>query len=98
MRRKELRINDIHEAINRPELEAIQKTVDTMYLKFDHDKSGSLDSKELGNMLKDMYKEGQINILPTEGQTKEFIAEIDSNQNGKIEKREMVIFIRKLLN
>ena len=47
MKRRDLRINDITGSISKNLLEVIQKTVDDMYLKFDHDKSGSLDSKEL---------------------------------------------------
>ena len=70
MKRRDLRINDITGSMSKPLLEAIQKTVDDMYLKFDHDKSGSLDSKELIEMLKVMYKEGQIDIMPTDGQLK----------------------------
>ena len=69
-----------------------------MYLKFDHDKSGSLDTKQLNEMLKSMYKEGQIDIMPTDGQLKQFIEQLDDNNNGKIQKKEMVVFIRKLVS
>ena len=56
MRKRDLRINDLLGSISKPLLEAMQKVVDSMYLKYDHDKNGYLNTSQLLNMTKDMYK------------------------------------------
>lgn len=36
--------------------------------------------------------------MPTEGQIREFCTDIDKNQDGKVSKSELTIFIRKMLS
>ena len=57
---KELRINDITGALGSRELENMTKVVDSVFLKYDHLKNGSLQVGELAGILKDIYKEGLI--------------------------------------
>jgi len=38
-------------------------------------------------MLKELYKDGYIDIIPSEGLVKEFTNSIDTNHSGKISKK-----------
>ena len=70
MTRKDLRINDITGAISKESKEVIDKVVESVFLKFDLNKNGSLESSELNNLVQSMYKDGFIDVLPTEGQVR----------------------------
>ena len=69
-----------------------------MFLKWDVNKNGVLECGKLREMLKELYKEGYIDIVPSEGQVREFTKNIDTNHNGKISKTELTVFIRNLLS
>ena len=45
MVRKELQINDRMSAIKEKELEKVEKVVDGVFLKYDRNKNGTLESK-----------------------------------------------------
>ena len=70
MTRKDLRINDIAGAISKESKEVIEKVVDSVFLKFDINKNGCLEGSELDNLIQSMYKDGFIDVLPTEGQVR----------------------------
>ena len=78
-------------------MEAITKVVDNVFLKYDHNKNGVLESGELHEMFKQIYKQGFIDALPTEGQLKQLTTFIDSDHDGKISKKELTIFVRNLI-
>jgi hypothetical protein len=48
-------------------------------------------------MINELYKDGYLNCLPTDFQKKQFIQKIDRNKNGKIEREELVVFLRGLV-
>lgn len=52
MERKDLRINPVTGSINQKELERIARVVDNVFLKWDHNKNGTLECGELREMLK----------------------------------------------
>lgn len=72
MVRKELRINEIAGAISKKEMERLTRVIDSVFLKYDINKNGSLDINELGQILKGMYEDGYIDVMPTEGLVREF--------------------------
>lgn len=45
MVRKELRINEITGAISKKEMERLTRVLDNIFLKYDTNKNGTLDSK-----------------------------------------------------
>ena len=98
MVKKDLRINSALGSISRKEMEKLSRVADYLYNKYDKDSNGTLENKEIKTMVKDLYKEGYINCEPNEYMIQEFMANIDHNSNGKIERTEMILFLRKLIN
>jgi Ca2+-binding EF-hand superfamily protein len=52
MVKKDLRINSINGALDKKELQKLNRIVDMIFEKFDHDRSGKLDPSELHGMMK----------------------------------------------
>jgi Ca2+-binding EF-hand superfamily protein len=67
--------------------------VDMLFIRYDKDKNGYLDVKELKNMIKSLANDG-INKGPTEIEIVSFTSQIDANHNGKIDKKELFNFLK----
>lgn len=67
--------------------------VDMLFLRYDKDKNGYLNSKELNDMIKSLASDG-INKGPSDIEIMSFASQIDINYNGKIDKKELFNFLK----
>lgn len=68
--------------------------IDSIFKKYDKDKNGTLDRKELSKFLTDLYKVTGIDRKVTEKEASELIARVDVNSDGNMNKQEMWMAFR----
>jgi Ca2+-binding EF-hand superfamily protein len=66
------------------------------FLRYDKDKNGYLDSKELKTMIRSLNSEGKLGA-PSEIEILSFASQIDANHNGRIDKQELFSFLKSNL-
>ena len=74
----------------------VKQIVDDLWKEFDMDGSGDLDKEETRNMLKDICKKNKKKFKE-EAFESTFLL-IDRDMSGKIDKTEMMIFVKSLLD
>mmetsp|Transcript_782 Transcript_782/g.722 ORF Transcript_782/g.722 Transcript_782/m.722 type:complete len:84 (+) Transcript_782:151-402(+) len=74
----------------------LQKISDEIFDKFDNDKSGTIDAKELHAMLKDLCEFAKVDA-PSEDDAKKALKELDSNSDGVLSKSEFATLVKLLL-
>jgi hypothetical protein len=95
--RRDLRINRQAGGASEKEKERAMQLVELLFARFDRDRSGYLDSKELKEMINSIYSDGQVGRKPTDIEMMSFISQIDSNHNAKIDKQELFAFVKSTL-
>jgi len=74
--------------------EEFNKKMDALFEKYDADKDGALNANEVRELLKDKFSgDGKVDA----GRVEQFIKACDSNDDGKIQKGEIVKVYKKLL-
>lgn len=74
----------------------LQKISDEIFEKFDGDKSGSIDAKELHLMLKDLCEFAKVDA-PSEDDAAKALKELDTNNDGSLSKAEFATLVKLLL-
>ena len=77
--------------------EQLRTAVDAVFAKYDADNSGSLDSKEVSNLINDALKHMGHPRQVTQAVIDQFIKAVDSSGDGKIEKKELFEIFKKIL-
>ena len=76
--------------------------MDSVWNKYDKDHNGTLDYAEMAQFVKETMFDIQNNHKdfkePTEEEIAEAIKEFDANQDGKVEKAEMMKFMLQVVN
>ena len=76
----------------------LRQAVDAVFGQFDKDNSGSLDEQETYALIVAAMKHlDPSKEQPTQDDVKKFIAAVDKDGNGKIEKKELFTIFRKIL-
>lgn len=76
----------------------LRQAVDAVFGQFDKDNSGNLDENETYALICAAMKHlDPSKDQPTQDDVKKFIAAVDKDGNGKIEKKELFTIFRKIL-
>ena len=77
--------------------EQLKKAVDAVFDKYDTDKSNSLDSNEVYNLINDALTHMKSNRKVTQAEVNQFIAAVDKSGDKKIQKPELYEIFKKVL-
>lgn len=72
--------------------------IDQIFDKYDTDRSGTLDEKEMTFFFNDLFKSLGMNINVTEAQSLEAIKSIDQNYDGGVDKKELFDAFKLMMN
>jgi len=76
--------------------EVFGKLVDDIFNEIDEDRSGYIDRKEMGKLLKNLSEE-LGNPMPTEEDIDKKMKKLDLNKDGKISKEESRPIVREIV-
>jgi Ca2+-binding EF-hand superfamily protein len=77
--------------------EQLVQAVDAVFTKYDTDKSGTLDSNEVFNLINDALKHMKSTRQVTQQEVAQFIAAVDNSGDKKIQKSELYEIFKKVL-
>ena len=83
--------------MTREEIDKELRHAQTIFQKYDSDRSGQLGPEEIRPMMVDTYKALNANYDPTEEDIKKYIEMIDKDGDGEISLPEYEVFILKAL-
>ncbi len=86
---------EIEAILNNPE--AFQNIVDEIFVVFDTDKSGQIDSQEFYNAITQLLEGLKDAPVITREQTDAILQKLDSDHSGKISKQEFSVLVRGIL-
>ena len=75
----------------------LREAVDAVFGQFDKDNSGSLDCNEVFALINAAMQKMGSNQQLSQDQVQQFVNEVDTSKNGKIEKMELFQIFRKCL-
>lgn len=81
----------------KPTDEQLRQAIDAIFNKYDTDKSGTLESNEIFNLISDAFKSLGRNREVSQEEVNQFIAAIDKNGDGKIAKPELFEILKQLI-
>lgn len=77
----------------------LKKYIDQMFLKYDRERDGTLNSLEMANYLTELFQTlgyGSVDITPQQAQ--QAIKMMDRNNDNKITKMELFLTLKELAN
>jgi Ca2+-binding EF-hand superfamily protein len=77
--------------------EDLRAAVDAVFAKYDTDKSGSLEAKEVQGLINDALNHIKAGRQVSEAEVVEFIKQVDQSGDGKVQKPELLIIFKKAL-
>lgn len=80
-----------------PSEQQIRQAIETIFLKYDIDKSGTLDFTEVKTVINDAFRNSGCPRNITEDDIKKFVCSVDSNSDGSISKEELFLVFKKLI-
>ena len=83
---------------SRPSDDRLKQVIDAIFMKYDTDNSGTLEDKEILNLITDAFKSLGRNKEIGSQQVNQFIMAIDKNGDGKIAKAELFEILKKFIN
>lgn len=75
----------------------LKKAVDAVFSSYDTDKSGTLETNEVMTLIRDALKQMKQQRQVTEKEVNEFIAQVDKNNDNKINKEELYFIFKKVV-
>ena len=82
----------------KPTDDQLRMAIDAIFNKYDTDKSGTLESNEIFNLISDAFKSLGRNREVSQEEVNQFIAAIDKNGDGKIAKPELFEILKQLIS
>ena len=76
----------------------IRGAVDSVFTQFDRDNSNSLDANEVGNLINAALKHMSSGRQVTQQELNQFIKNVDTTGDGKIQKQELYEIFRRVLS
>lgn len=83
---------------SKPTDDQLRQAIDAIFNKYDDDKSGTLEGKEISNLINDAFKSLGRNREVKGDEVGQFVKAIDKNGDGKISKAELFEILKKLIN
>ena len=81
----------------KPTDDQLSKAIDTVFYKYDADKSGTLDYAELKNLVTDAFSKLGTPRQVTEQDVQKFGHAVDKNSDGKISREELFIIFKQIV-
>lgn len=78
--------------------EMLKAYIDSVFNKYDADRNGSLDVKEMTLFFNDLFRNLNINVVVTEAQSLQAIKSIDDNSDGLVDREELFKAFKMMLN
>lgn len=78
--------------------EQLRKAIDGIFLKYDTDRSGTLEATQVFHIISDTFKSLGKKQAVTSNEIREFIVAIDKNGDGKIDKPELYSVLKELIS
>jgi len=75
----------------------LQEAVDAVFSKYDTDKSGTLESSEVYNLINDALGHMKASRQVTKAEVSQFMATVDTSGDGKIQRAELMEIFKKTL-
>ena len=82
----------------KPSDDQLRQAIDGIFQKYDTDKSGTLEGKEVFNLINDAFKSLNRDKQVKQEDVNQFISAIDKNGDGKIAKPELFDILKQLIN
>ena len=76
----------------------LKSYIDQIFNKYDADNNGTLDTQEMTNFFNDLFRSLNIQLTVTEQQSQEAIRSIDTNFDGKVDRKELFEAFKVMLN
>jgi Ca2+-binding EF-hand superfamily protein len=80
-----------------PSEQQIRQAIDTIFRKYDIDKSGTLDFTEVKTVVNDAFRNSGCPRNITEEDIKKFVSSVDANSDGSISQEELFLVFKKLI-
>lgn len=71
----------------------LSKIVDTIFYRYDRDRSGFLDMNQLGGFLNDVFRMAKIPITVSPWQASLLMKVLDKNRDGRIDRTELAMLV-----
>lgn len=81
-----------------PTDEQLHHAIDTIYDKYDVDRSGTLEGDEVYNLINDAFKSLNRGREVSQQEIQNFVVAIDKNGDGKISKGELFVILKQIVN
>lgn len=81
----------------KPNDDQLRQAIDSIFCKYDTDKSGTLEGNEIGCLINDAFKSLGRNREAKNEEVSKFLKVIDENGDGKVSKDELFDILKKLL-
>jgi Ca2+-binding EF-hand superfamily protein len=83
---------------SKPSDDQLRQAIDSIFNKYDTDKSGTLEGNEIFSLINDAFKSLGRNRDVKNEEVTQFVKAIDKNGDGKISKPELFEILKKLIN
>jgi Ca2+-binding EF-hand superfamily protein len=77
--------------------EMIKAYIESVFNKYDTDRNGSLDVREMTLFFNDLFRSLNINMVVTDAQSLEAIRSIDDNSDGLVDRAELFKAFKAML-
>ena len=78
--------------------EALMKTVDEIWSKYDTDGNGTLDRSEMRTFVLETLRTSGVNKNLSQEEFDQIFAQFDVDESGVIERDEMAVFVKRMAN
>lgn len=78
--------------------EDLEKAVEGVFNYYDKDKNGTLDIKEVTDLINDALKQMKQKKNVSQKEVDAFIGSVDEDKDGKIDKKELLKIFKKVVN
>lgn len=82
--------------MSKPSDDQIKLAIDAVFVKYDLDKSNTLDYGELKNVIADSFKQLGASRNVTDLDVKKFVGAVDKNNDGKVTKVELFEIFKRI--
>lgn len=82
---------------NTPQEQQLRQLIDELFVRYDTDRSFTLDRRELQNVFNEVLMRFNMGFTISQSEAEALLCEIDGNRDGKIGKPELFRVLRNLV-